>query len=415
MGTEIETQLREQLAARAAAVSPRAEWQRGLVSELGHPEHPPGRRYPAIAAAAAVLALVLGTWWLGRGEDQVISPAPPVPSVGSNAELIDLLPEGQPAQVLYYDDEGRVMTPEGFFTGSDGAPFRLGRTSQLVGRSGDGLVVFEERAGYVVVRPDGTQRPATGPNPGLYAVAPEGRRVYTDGAVSPIGSTAVIGSLGVPTHIDGPYSAYWGGAGIVFTDGGTGRLQLVPRNGGAARPVSGYASRDATVHPTRGSDRVLVRDPDHCSFVGRLRATGDIEPFGDPCRTDLLSLSPNGTTALLGTPNASPAPPGVGSVTGLLDLASGQVTQLPWLAALDQYTADDSFGDDLFALTWENGDTVLLAYYTDRSTEDHLAATVRLVRCSTGSEPCEAVAGEVHPRLIDAQMFSQGIGEAGVY
>ena len=81
------------------------------------------------------------------------------------------------------------------------------------------------------------------------------------------------------------------------------------------------------------------------------------------------------------------------------------------MAALDEFPSDDSWGDDLFSFTWENANTVLLAYYVERDQAEQRIGTVRIVRCALASEMCEVPPGSVNPALHLATIFSQGIGE----
>ena len=159
------------------------------------------------------------------------------------------------------------------------------------------------------------------------------------------------------------------------------------------------------------SDRVLVTPTSGCPYVAELLPSGQLNTVRERCADDLLSLSRDGSVGLLGERNSSAAPPHIGEVTGLLNIDTGAVTKLPWLAGLDEFPSDNHWGDDLFSFSWENGNSVLLAYYVRRDRADLSSGTVRIVRCTLASEMCEVAPGTVDPALHLATIFSQGIGE----
>ena len=78
-----------------------------------------------------------------------------------------------------------------------------------------------------------------------------------------------------------------------------------------------------------GSDRVLVTPSSGCPYVAKLFSSGRLNTVRERCEGDLLSLSRDGSTGLLGQRNSGAAPPQIGEVTGLLNIDTGAVTELP--------------------------------------------------------------------------------------
>jgi hypothetical protein len=352
------------------------------------------------AVAAAVVLAVIGVSVLrGESNPRRPQPAPPVPSVSRNAELLDEMPTGPAPGVLVRDEQSTVSSP-------DGLTFALGLERGLLGRSGESVLTYDF-SGFSVVSAGGATEKLTALDGGLYAVSPDGTTFYREGTLLDLATKQEAGTMAVPDNVEGDYTANWTAAGIVFTTDTN--VVLVPMQGA---PVSVPALAPPTLAQFAiGSDRVLVTPSSGCPYVAELLPSGQLNTVRERCEGDLLSLSRNGSTGLLGERNSSAAPPGIGTVTGLLNIDTGSVTKLPWLAGLDEFRSDNSWGDDLFSYTWENGDAVLLAYYVARQEADSRIGTVRVVRCTLASEMCEVAPGSVNPLLFHATIFSQGIGE----
>jgi hypothetical protein len=417
MNTEIEDAVREVLSRQAETVVASDELKRAILDQMA-PERAAYLRVQRLrvlsgVAAAVVLAVIAVSVVRGdshsqrpqpappveRHDSQRPQPAPPVPSVEHNAELLDEMPTGAVPHVLIRDEQSTVSSP-------DGLTFSLGLERSLLGRSGDSVLTYDY-SGYSVVSSGGATEELNVPDGGLYAMSPDGRTFYREGTLLDVATKKVTGTMAVPANVGGDYTANWTAAGIVFTTDTD--VVLVPMQG-APVPVPALAP-PLLAQFAIGSDRVLVTPISGCPFVAELLSSGRLTSVRERCEGDLLSLSRDGSTGLLGERNASPAPPGIGTVTGLLDVDTGAVTRLPWLAGLDEFTSDDSWGDDLFSFTWEDGRAVLLAYYVARDDAESRRGTVRIVRCSLASEMCEVTPGGVHPLLYTATIFSRGIGE----
>lgn len=405
MSTEVEYVVRQDLSRQAETVVASDELKRAILDRMT-PERAAYVRVQRIrllvaAAAAVILVMVGAAVFRGESASERPQPAPPVPEVTHNSELLEKMPVGDAPDVLVLADRGVVTAPDGnkFSIGVDGPG--------LLGRSGKNILTFDER-GYSVLRPGGPGENLTGPNPGLYAVSPDGTTFYRTGTLVDLATMRETGTMEMPTNVSGQYESYWTAAGIVFlTDNSAGfvPMQGVPVSVPALAPPAG-------VQFAWGSDRILVTPTSGCPYVAQLLPSGQLTTVRERCDGDLLSLSRDGSTGLLGQRNSSAAPPGIDKVTGLLNIDTGVVTELPWLAALDEFSSDNSWGDDLFSFTWEDGNAVLLAYYVER---DDLPSgrrgTVRIVRCTLASELCEVAPGSINPLLYRATIFSQGIGE----
>lgn len=404
MSAEIESAVREDLSRHADTVVASDELNRAILDRMASERAAYVRmqrlRVGAAAAAAAVVLAAIGVSVLHADSDsQRPQPAPPVPSVDHNAQLLDLMPTGAAPRVLVRDEQSTVTSP-------DGTKFSIGLERSLLGRSGDSILTFDY-SGYVLVRAGRSAEKLTGRNPRLYAVSPDGTTVYSRGTLIDLSTMRETGTMAVPDNVEGDYTSSWTAAGIVFTTDTD--AVLVPAQGA---PVS----VPALAPPTRaqfaiGSDRVLVTPSSGCPYVAALSPSGQLDSVLERCEGDLLSLSRDGSVGLLGERNASAAPPGIAYVTGLLNVDTGAVTKLPWLAALDEFMADNSWGDDLFSFTWEDGNSVLLAYYVAREVSDARHGSVRIVRCTLGSVMCEVAPGSVNPLLYTGTIFSQGVGE----
>ena len=407
MSVDIENAVREDLSRRAATIVATEELKRAIIDKMA-PERAAyvrSQRLRALgAAAAAVVLAVVGVSVLRGdrhpGRPQPAPPVPPIPSVSHNAELLHQMPAGGAPGVLVRDEASTVSSP-------DGRTFVLGLERGLLGRSAEKVLTYDY-SGYAVVSAGGATEKLDDLDGGLYAVSPDGTTYYRDGTLIDLATMRTAGTMAVPDDVEGDYTADWTAAGIVFTSGAG--VVLVPAQG-APVPVPALAPPTVAQFAI-GSDRVLVTPRSGCPYVAELVASGRLEIVRERCEGDLLSLSRDGSTGLLGERNASAAPPHIGTVTGLLDVDTGEVTKLPWLAALDEFTADNSWGDDLFSFTWEDGHAVLLAYYVARYDDaDSRSGTVRIVRCTLASEMCEVSPGVVHPLLFTATIFSRGIGE----
>jgi hypothetical protein len=404
MSAEIESAVRADLARQAETVVASDELKAAILDRMA-PERAAyvrAQRLRVLGAAAAAVALVLIGVSVVRwdSDSQRPQPAPPVPSVDHNAELLDEMPTGAAPGVLIRDENGSVTSP-------DGTNFSIDFEKGLVGRSGVNALTVDSH-GYYVVSAGGGAENLTGPSPGLYAVSPDGTTFYSGGTLLDLATMRETGTMAVPERFGGAYTAHWTAAGIVFLNDT--EAAFVPMHGA---PVSIPALAPPTlVQFAIGSDRILVTPSSGCPYVAALLPNGRLNTVLERCERDLLSLSRDGSTGLLGERNSSAAPPGIGTVTGLVNVDTGAVTTLPWLAGLDEFISDNSWGDDLFSYTWENGGAVLLAYYVERN--DRAAphsGTVRIVRCTLASEMCEVTPGSVHPLLVTATIFSQGIGE----
>ena len=405
MSAEIENAVRQDLSRQAETVVASDELKRAILDRMA-PERATYVRVHRLrvlgAVGVAVVLAVIGASVLrGDGDPRQLQPAPPVPSVGSNAELLDMMPIGAAPGVLIRDEQGTVTAP-------DGSTFSVGIESSLLGRSGDGVLTYSSN-GYSLFRASGSEENLTGPNPGFYAVSPDGATFYSTGTLRDVATMRQTGTMAMPESFAGQYTAHWTAAGIVFLSDTKPQAAFVPMQGA---PTSVAALAPPTpVQFAIGSDRVLVTPPSRCPYVAELLPTGQLHTVRERCEGDLLSISRDGSTGLLGERNSSAAPPHIGEVTGLLNIDTGAVTTLPWLAGLDEFSSDNSWGDDLFSFTWEDGNSVLLAYYVRRDSADVRIGTVRIVRCTLGNEMCEVAPGSVNPALHLATIFSQGVGE----
>jgi hypothetical protein len=402
MSAEIEQTVREDLSRQAETVVASDELTRSILHRMAAERASYARvqRLRLLGAAAAVLVLVIGVVSLrSDSSSERPQPAPPVPAVDHNAELLDKMPTGAAPRVLIRDEQNRVTSP-------DGMTFAVGYEASLLGRSGDNVLTADS-GGYSVVSEGAAAESLTGPNPGLYAVSPDGGTIYSTGTLIDLATMRETGTMAVPDKVSGQYTAHWTAAGIVFSTDT--KVALVPEKG--ASVLVPALAPPTLAQFAIGSDRVLVTPLSGCPYVAELLPSGQLNTVRERCERDLLSLSRDGSTGLLGKRNSSAAPPGIDVVTGLLNIDTGEVTKLPWLAGLDEFPADDSWGDNLFTYSWENGNNVLLAYYVRRDRSDPQSGTVRIVRCALASEMCEVAPESVNPPLYLATIFSDGIGE----
>ena len=409
MNADVESLLRTELAERAERVVADPAWQRDVASALERGAIRGRRRNVQLLVAAGVaIALgVTGAWALRR--DPAPSPAPAVPEVATNAELIELMPQGGPADTL--------VVQGGFAYLPGRSPIEVGQRS-VVGRAEDAVLVglpssAPDGSYRVVVRGHGRERSWTlgGPN----ALSPDGSFIWQSGDVFETVTGVELAGFGRSSLPSGLVSTVWTDRGLVFETysdrRGTRWWLLAGDDPGSAPsgpasdvvPLSiGESLRRQPEFAVAG-DRVLVDPDDGCAFVGAIDDRGRISSKLSDCDHESVALSPDGSTVLVGSRGTSAAPPWIGTVTGLRDVDSGTLTPLPWLEALDEFATDDSFGSNLYAYVWEDGDTVLLAYYVSRGGDPNgVGATVRLARCSTGEQQCETAPGE-----LDALFYPQ--------
>jgi hypothetical protein len=148
-----------------------------------------------------------------------------------------------------------------------------------------------------------------------------------------------------------------------------------------------------------GADRVLVRGSKGCDQVAELDESGRLTPIRSWCGGSSLSLSPDGRTVMIGRSREGTTVAQNSRPEGLLDVETGGFMMLPELHRLDEYG-----GDDLVAVTWEDAETVLLAYLVDEP-------RVRLIRCVRGEFACEtASATRLPPRSAPDLMFPTTTG-----
>ena len=117
MSAEIENAVREDLSRQAETVVASDELKRAILDRMA-PERAGYVRVQRLrvlaAAAAAVVLAVIGVSVLREGSDSGRpQPAPPVPSMGHNAELLEEMPTGAAPRVLVRDKQGTVTSPDG--------------------------------------------------------------------------------------------------------------------------------------------------------------------------------------------------------------------------------------------------------------------------------------------------------------